>query len=91
MRQEPSLGSQIIVTATNIFSGKKVSHEALVESALEAFTKAETKMDDAINQIQLQIDEEQRAIEEAQQRVEAAGKSKDKLSRVLDRFRAFTA
>ena len=91
MRKEPSLGNQILVSAGNFFVGKKPSHEALVESALEAFTKAETQMGDAINQIQLQIDDEQRAIAEAQQRVESASQSKDKLNRVLDRVRAFTA
>lgn len=86
-RNEPTVNTY----GFKLWTGRKPSHEALVESALEAFTKAETQMGDAINQIQLQIDDEQRAIEEAQQRVEAAGKSKDKLNRVLDRVRAFTA
>lgn len=86
-RNEPTIGNLV----TNLFAKQKVSHEALVDSALAAFTKAETQMGDAINQIQLQIDDEQRAIEEAQKRVEAAGKSQDKLLRVLDRVRAFTA
>lgn len=85
-RTEPALTG-----LTSLFSAKKLNHTQLVDSALEAFSKAETQMGDAINQIQLQIDDEQRAIQEAQKRVEEAGQSKDKLTRVLDRVRAFTA
>ena len=91
MRKEPSLGNQILVSAGNFFVGKKPSHEALVESALEAFTKAETQMGDAINQIQLSIDEEEKEIARRQGEVLRANDSKDKLTRVLDRVRAFTA
>jgi hypothetical protein len=90
-RNEPTVGN-FLVNASNFVLGKKVtSHEALVEDALSAFTKAETQMGDAINQIQLQIDEEERAIEEAQKRVLAATGSIGKLDRVLKRVQAFTA
>lgn len=86
-RNEPTLGNLV----TGLFAKAKVSHEALVEDALSAFTKAETQMGDAINQIQLQIDEEEKAIEEAQKRVLAATGSIGKLDRVLKRVQAFTA
>lgn len=91
VRNEPTVS--ILTHAGNLvgFKVRKASHESLVESALEAFTKAETQMGDAINQIQLQIDEEQQAIEEAQKRVLAATGSIGKLDRVLKRVQAFTA
>lgn len=90
-RTEPSVS--ILTKAGELvgFKFRNVSHETLVEDALSAFTKAETQMGDAINQIQLQIDEEERAIEEAQKRVLAATGSIGKLDRVLKRVQAFTA
>lgn len=67
------------------------NHEALVSEALDAFTKAEQKMKDSINLINDQINAEEIAIQEARERQQAAVGSKDKLTRVLDRIKAFTA
>lgn len=66
-------------------------HEELVAEALDAFTKAEEKMVGTIQLIDAQIADEEKAIKEAQDRVEAANGSKAKVNRVLDRLKAFTA
>lgn len=66
-------------------------HEALVTDALDAFTKAEKKMEDSINLINEQIAEEAKIAREAEERMQSAKGSKDKLTRVLDRIKAFTA
>lgn len=86
-RNEPSLGNLV----TGLFTKTKVSHEAIVNEALAAFTKAETQMDDAIKQIDADIETEKQAIKDAEKRIADAGGSKDRLTRVLDRVRAFTA
>lgn len=81
-----------LLTQAGALVGIKVrTHTELVDDALDAFTKAEQKMESAITTINQQIADEQKAIAEAQSRVEAAAGSKDKLSRVLDRVRALTA
>lgn len=67
------------------------NHEALVSEALDAFTKAEQKMEDSINLINDQIAEEAKIAREAEERMQSAKGSKDKLTRVLDRIKAFTA
>lgn len=92
MKTEPTVGN-FLVAAGKFVGVVKTStdHEALVNDALDAFTKAEQKMEGAIAQIDAQIAEEQKEIADAQKRVDAAGASKDKLSRVIDRIKAFTA
>ena len=84
-----------ILTQAGKIVGIKVrvthNHEALVDDALDAFTKAEIKMESAIRTISDQINAEEIAIQEARERQQAAVGSKDKLSRVLDRVRALTA
>lgn len=87
VRNEPSLGNLV----TGLFTKTKVSHETIVNEALAAFTKAETQMDDAIKQIDADIETEKQAIKDAEKRIADAGGSKDRLTRVLDRVRAFTA
>ena len=67
------------------------NHEALVSEALDAFTKAEQKMEYSINLINDQIAEEEKIAREAEERMQSAKGSKDKLTRVLDRIKAFTA
>ena len=76
---------------TSLFSAKKLSHTELVDNALEAFTKAEAQMGEAISKIDADITAEQQAIVEANARIAAAGASKDRLARVLDRVKALTA
>ena len=92
MKTEPTVGNFLVAAGKFVGVVKNpVNHEALVDDALDAFTKAEKKMENAIIQIDAQIAEEQLAIVEAQKRVDAAGNSKDKLSRVIDRIKALTA
>lgn len=91
MKTEPSVGSFLVNAAAFVTGKKTVDHQALVADALDAFTKAEQKMQGAIELIDNQIADEQAAIVEAQKRVEEAGNSKAKLSRVLDRVKALTA
>lgn len=91
MKTEPTVGNFLVAAGKFVGVVKTTDHEALVNDALDAFTKAEQKMEGAIAQIDAQIAEEQKAITEAQQRVTAAGNSKEKLSRVIERIKAFTA
>ena len=87
-RNEPTIGSVV----TGFFGKNKgVGHTKLVDSALEAFTKAEQQMTDAITQINEEVAEEARIAREAEQRMEAAKQSAQKLTRVLERVKAFTA
>jgi hypothetical protein len=86
-RNEPTIGGTVL----GLFTKTKVSHTQLVDNALEAFTKAETQMGEAINLIEQDIQAEQEAIQEAQRRITDAAQSKDRLSRVLDRVKALTA
>lgn len=91
MRKEPSVGQFITNAARFAIGQSKTSHEDLVTDALDAFSKAEIKMESAIRKISDQINDDEIAIQEARERQEAALGSKDKLSRVLDRVRALTA
>lgn len=68
----------------------KHDHEQLVSDALEIFKKAEDQMANAIEQINDDIEDEQKAIREAQARISASEQSMGKLSRVLDRLKALT-
>lgn len=81
-----------LLTQAGALVGIKVrTHTELVDDALDAFTKAEQKMESATTTINQQIQAEEVAIQEARERQQAAVGSKDKLSRVLDRVRALTA
>ena len=87
-RNEPTIGNMV----TGFFGkNKQVGHTKLVENALDAFTKAEQQMTEAITQINEEVAEEARIAREAEQRMEAAKQSAQKLSRVLERVKAFTA
>lgn len=68
-----------------------VDHDKLVTEALDAFTKAEQKMEGAIAQIDSDIAAKEKEVAKIQGSIQNAGVSKDKLSRVLDRIKAFTA
>lgn len=68
-----------------------VDHNKLIDEALDAFTKAEQKMEGAIAQIDADIAEKEKEVAQIQQNITRAGESKGKLSRVLDRIKAFTA
>lgn len=80
-----------VTTLTSLFSAKKLTHVELVDNALDAFTKAEEQMNSAIDQIQAQIDDEEKEIAIRQGKILGANASKDRLSRVLDRVKALTA
>lgn len=92
MKAEPTVGILAVAGKVVGFNFKVTrDHNQLVDEALDAFTKAEKKMEGAINTINQQIADEEKAIAEARERVASASGSKDKLSRVLDRVRALTA
>jgi antitoxin component HigA of HigAB toxin-antitoxin module len=86
-RNEPSIGNLV----TGLFTKAKVSHTVLVEEALDAFTKAEQKMSAAIDTINIHIDADNREVQEINERIESSNKSKDRITRVLDRVKALTA
>lgn len=90
MKQEPSLGNLFgLFNSTSVVIEN--NHEDLVADALDAFTKAEAKMDAAIEKINDQIAAHAQAAVDAQNRMNAAKDSGDKLRRVLERVRALTA
>lgn len=92
VRNEPTLGNLFAIFGKSKQEFKpKLSHDEIVNDALAAFTKAETQMSDAIKLIDTDIEAEQQAIKDAEQRIAEAGGSKDKLTRVLQRVQAFTA
>lgn len=89
-RIEPTTGN-FVINATNFVFGKvKLSNEQLVDEALDAFTKAEDKMNNAITLIDQNVKEEQEAIKAAEQRISQADASKARLTRVIDRLKALT-
>lgn len=90
MKQEPSLGNLfgLFNTTSTVIDN---NHEDLVSDALDAFTKAEAKMDAAIEKINDQVAAHAQAAVDAQNRMNAAKDSGDKLRRVLERVRALTA
>ncbi|MNC27516.1 hypothetical protein D3C75_756880 [compost metagenome] len=90
-RNEPSLGNLFNIFATKTEEKVVVDHEQLVNNALDAFTRAEQKMSAAIDTINVHIDADNNEISEIQNRIKSSNASKDKLTRVLDRVRAFTA
>lgn len=66
------------------------NHAQLVDDALADFAKAEKKMEDAIEKINLQIAEHAQAMIDSQNRMNEAKDSGDKLRRVLTRVKALT-
>ncbi|AXF53010.1 MAG: hypothetical protein [Caudoviricetes sp.] len=87
MRQEPTIGTKI----TSFFGqNKTLNHGKIVENALEAFKTAEKGIEDAIKVIETDVELEQKAIKESEQRIADADGHKDRLTRVLDRVRKFT-
>lgn len=75
----------------DFFSVKvKRDHNKLVNEALDVFQKAEDKMLNAIEQINDDIEDEKKAIKEAEQRIADSECSKGRLNRVLDRLKALT-
>lgn len=86
-RNEPTIGAIV----TGMFTKAKVSHTQLVDDALAAFTAAEEKMSAAIDIINIHIDADNREIQQINERIESSNKSKDRLTRVLDRVKALTA
>jgi len=90
MKAEQNVGN-FIANAARFAIGSKKGHADLVDDALQAFTAAEAKMEGAINQINEEISAEAKIAREAQERMESAKGSKDKLTRVLDRLKALTA
>jgi hypothetical protein len=88
MRQEPTIGTKI----TSFFGqNKTLDHNLLVENALEAFTKAEQGMTEAINLIDADIKLQEELIKETEKKISDAEGSKNRLTRTLDRLKAFTA
>lgn len=90
MKTEPTVGNFLVTAGKFVGVVKSTDHEALVADALDSFTKAEQKMEGAINQINAQIEQEQKEIALAKLRVDAAEQSMGKLARVLSRFKALT-
>lgn len=93
-RKEPTI-SLTSINGNTILAGlgfgpKKKTHGELVESALSAFTKAEQEMNEAIQLIDADVAAEQQAIRDAEQRIDEASNSRNRLSRVLDRLKALT-
>lgn len=97
MKTEPTLKTNFLVNAGKyVVAGiglgvKTTDHESLVTDALDAFTKAEQKMEGAIAQIDADIDAKEKEVAQIQENIVQAGESKGKLTRVLDRIKAFTA
>lgn len=89
-RNEPTVGNFVITASNFVFGKSKVSNDQLVNEALEAFTKAEDKMNSAISLIDQNVKEEQEAIKAAELRITEAGASKARLTRVIDRLKALT-
>ena len=90
-RKEPTMILDTkVLSITTLFGPKKKSHSELVENALASFTKAEQEMTSAIKLIDADVEAEQQAIRDAEQRIEEAGNSRNRLSRVLDRLKALT-
>lgn len=90
IRKEPTVS---LLTKAGELVGFKVrgqTNDDLVNEALEAFTAAEEKMNSAIVKIDENVREEQEAIREATNRIEKAGQSKARLTRVIDRLKALT-
>lgn len=90
MKTEPTVGNFLVAAGKFVGVVKSTDHEALVADALDTFTKAEQKMQGAIDQINSQIEQEQKEIELAKLRVESAEQSKSKLARVIGRIKALT-
>lgn len=89
-RTEPSVS---ILSMAGQLVGIKVrgaTNDQLVNEALDAFTKAEEKMNNAINLIEENVKAEQEEIKAAEKRIEQAGASKARLTRVIDRLKALT-
>lgn len=86
---------QFIADAARIAIGgnakKVVSHQDLVADALDTFTKAEEKVQSAITQINQDIEDKEKQVAALQGGILGANKSKDKLTRIVDRIKAFTA
>lgn len=88
MRQEPTIGTKI---TTFFGQNKGLDHSKLVDNALEAFTKAEQGMQEAITAIAEEQEKDNEVIREATKRIADAESSKLRLQRVIDRVKAFTA
>lgn len=89
-RNEPTVS---LLTQAGKLVGIKVrgqTNDQLVNDALEAFTKAEEKMNSAITLIDQNVKAEEQAIKDAEQRINEAGESKARLTRVIDRLKALT-
>lgn len=87
-RKTPTIGNLFGLLDSNT---TRLDHSKIVETALDAFTKAEKGVQTAIEQIDADIEKQQQEIRDAEQRIEQAGESRNRLTRVLDRVKAFTA
>lgn len=93
MKTEPTVGVTVgnfLINAASFATGK-LNHEALVSDALDAFTKAEAKVEAAISKIDADIVAKEAEVALIQGQILGAGESKSKLARVRDRIKAFTA
>jgi len=91
-RNEPTVGN----TAFDFlgFGGKKAAKltpEQLMESALAGFTQAQTNLEVAQARIAEQAAEHEAEIEKRQRQLESANASRDRLSRVAERFKELLA
>ncbi len=83
MKQEPRIGNILGLS----FKVKR-DHNQLVDDALDMFSKAEAKMESAIEQINSDIDSDRKEIADIENRIYASEQSMGKLTRVLGRLKA---
>ena len=89
MKTEPTVGSSNVITS--LFKRGKKDHEKLVADALDMFTKAEDNLQNAVEQINDDIEDEQKEIRAAEKRIADAEGHRSRLTRTLDRIKALTA
>lgn len=85
-RKEPQVGTATAVEAITGFFKADKSPERLVEDALAAFTKAQSNLEVAAQAITLQMEDHEKVIKERQAKLDVAVESRNRLSRIADRF-----
>jgi hypothetical protein len=86
-RKEPQIGNGTAVEViTGFFKGTEKSPERLVEDALSAFTKAQANLEVAAQAINAQMFEHEKVIRERQEKLDVATESRNRLSRIAERF-----
>lgn len=90
-KKEPSLSIKSLGEVVFCFGkSPKFDPDALVNDALEAFTKAEQKMSEAVTIIDKQIESDEEEIKAIKQGIVSQVESKSRLLRVIERVKAIT-